>query len=125
GFAARDLLLRIPCFATRKRKGSGRLGERPPRWYWGGWVLSHSASAPEPFVPRKRDIRHLLRRRTAAPARDRRRCGTRSAPRTRAHPRPEARSRGATWRSSRNSARARRAAVASRAPARVARRRRA
>ena len=59
----------------------------------------------------------LLRRRTAAPSRDRRRCGSRSAPRSPARRSRGARSRGATSRSSRSTCPGRRGGAASRAPA--------
>ena len=64
--------------------------------------------------------RPLVRSRTAAPASSPRRCGSRSAPRSRADPWRGARGRVAISRSSRSSARAPRGEEASRAPVRAA-----
>ena len=93
---------------TRVAAGTATRGGRTG----GGWVATGCRrSGASPVPPPSGGIRS----RSAPPRRDRRRCGTRSAPRSRAGRRPSARSRAATSRSSRSTSRGSRGGVARRA----------
>ncbi len=80
---------------------------------WGRWVTPNIGGSARSSVALSRDS--WARSRSALRARGRRRCGTRSAPRTPARRSLAARSRGATSRSSRSTCPGSRAAAASRA----------
>ena len=88
--------------SSRQRETA--LGEGPSRDGTGeGWdAPSHRRRSGASPLPRSGDSRSRLRTRSAAPRTDRPRCGIRAAPRSQAGRGRAARSRGATWRSSRS-----------------------